>query len=486
MKLYSTRDKNAKTATFSEAILNPAAGENALFAPIEFPNLGDLNALKKLNYRELTEKIFALFSADIDAATLSEALKTYDRFDDPDDPAPLKRLLDDTFLLELWRGPTRAFKDMALQPFGAILSALAQKRGEKFLILAATSGDTGPATLETFANRANTEAVCIFPDGGTSEVQKLQMISAAAPNLLTIAIKGSFDDAQSALKNLLASESFNAAVKRSGRSLSSANSVNIGRVIFQIIYHIRAYLTLLDRGEIKVGEAASVIVPSGNFGNALGAYYARKMGLPIAKIIVASNDNNILTDLIATGRYDISRRKLIATISPAMDILKSSNVERLLFDLFGDRRARELMSDLAAKNSFVLTAAEHEAIREIFDAAWSNEREVLSAMRESLARGYIIDPHTATCMKAAKIAPTRVKVLCSTAEWTKFAPSLAIAAGIKNCEKIGDLEALNEISARFDAKIPQSIKALFAKDHVAPTVIAPNEIEAAILKWLDR
>ncbi|MDR2033332.1 MAG: threonine synthase [Helicobacteraceae bacterium] len=484
MRLYPTRgaaQSGRQSVSFSEAVLNPAADFGGLYAPKTTPKLGDLSALKELSYRNLSKTILKLFEVDLDEKTIDEALSTYDRFDDPSNPAPLVCVSERLFVMELWRGPTRAFKDMALQPFGAILSSLAAKRGEKYLILAATSGDTGPATLETFANRADTEVVCIYPDGGTSETQKLQMISQEATNLKVIAIKGDFDDAQSALKTLLSSESFNEKIKASARKLSAANSVNFGRILFQIIYHIRGYLELLKRGEIKEGEAIDIIVPSGNFGNALGAYYARKMGVNIAKIIIASNDNNILTDLIATGRYDLTKRKLIATSSPAMDILKSSNVERILFDLFGEQRTRSLMEDLAQKGAFRLEAAELDLLQNVFEAAWSNEKEVFSAIAQNAQSGYMIDPHTATCLKAARLGESRVKVICSTAEWTKFAPTILNAIERKI---YGDKEALLELSKRFDIAIYPSILNLFAKKPIAPKPIAPNEIEGEIISWL--
>ena len=259
----------------------------------------------------------------------------YDDFDDSANPAPLVKVKDDLFVSELYHGPTRAFKDMALQPFGSILSSIAQNRDEEYLILAATSGDTGPAALETFKNRKNVRVACLYPDGGTSDVQRLQMVTEDAPNLKVIGIKGDFDDAQAALKLLLSSDSFKVKLKEKDISLSAANSVNFGRIIFQLVYHIHSYLELVRQNEIELGDKVYLNVPSGNFGNALGGYYAMKMGLPVEKILIASNKNNVLSDLINTGVYDIANTALIPTSSPAMDILKSSNVERVLFDLFG-------------------------------------------------------------------------------------------------------------------------------------------------------
>ncbi len=247
---------------------------------------------------------------------------------------------------------TRAFKDMALQPFGSIFSSIAQKRGENYLILAATSGDTGPAALNTFRNKKNIQVVCLYPDGGTSDVQRLQMVCEDGENLKVLGIKGNFDDAQNALKSLLASNSFKAELEKDDIKLSAANSVNFGRIIFQIIYHFWSYLELIRQNAIKNGENIYLVVPSGNFGNVLGAYYAQKMGLNIEKLLVASNENNILTQWINTGVYDIRDKALKLTKSPAMDILKSSNIERVIFDLFGSTRTKELMEDLNKNNIF--------------------------------------------------------------------------------------------------------------------------------------
>jgi threonine synthase len=251
-----------------------------------------------------------------------------------------------------------------LQPFGKILSSVAQKREENYLILAATSGDTGPAALETFKNKKNIQVVCLYPANGTSDVQRLQMVTEDAPNLKVIGIKGNFDDAQAALKNLLVSSSFKETLEEKNISLSAANSVNFGRIIFQIIYHIHNYLELVRQDAISIGEKVYLNVPSGNFGNVLGAFYAQKMGLPVEKLVISSNENNILTRLIQTGIYDIRASELKLTTSPAMDILKSSNVERVLFSLYGAVRTKDLMEDLSRR-----TADQQENCRkvEIFD-----------------------------------------------------------------------------------------------------------------------
>ena len=376
MQFIETRGNDnirPKEVTFSKAILNPMASFGGLYVPKELPNLSEFYK-DNLNskYKELAFNFLKKFDIDIEDKILKEALDLYDEFDNGV-ACPIVKVKNDLFINELYHGPTRAFKDMALQPFGYVLSSLAQKLNENYLILAATSGDTGPATLETFKNRANIKVACLYPDGGTSDVQRLQMVSEDGNNLKVIGVVGDFDDTQSALKSLLSSDEFKEELKKDNVKLSAANSVNFGRIIFQIIYHIHAYLELIRRSEIKYGDKIYIIVPSGNFGNALGAYYAKKMGLSIKKILITSNENNILTDLITKGEYDLNSKILIKTSSPAMDILKSSNVERILFDKFGSERTKELMDNLSHNNSYKLSDSELASLREDFDAISSDD-----------------------------------------------------------------------------------------------------------------
>ena len=349
--------KRAKEISFSEAILNPSSSFGGLYVPKNLPNLGDSFIENHINksYKELAFDILKAFEIDIDDSEIQKALDLYDNFDNSLNPSPVVKVKDDLYVNEQYHGPTRAFKDMALQPFGSIFSSIAQKRGENYLILAATSGDTGPAALNTFRNKKNIQVVCLYPDGGTSDVQRLQMVCEDGENLKVLGIKGNLDDAQNALKSLLASSSFKAELEKDNIKLSAANSVNFGRIIFQIIYHFWSYLELIRQNAIKNGENIYLVVPSGNFGNVLGAYYAQKMGLNIEKLLVASNENNILTQWINTGVYDIREKSLKLTKSPAMDILKSSNIERVIFDLFGNTRTKELMENINKNNIFKMT-----------------------------------------------------------------------------------------------------------------------------------
>lgn len=490
MNFIQTRGCDAtrpESVTFSEAILNPIASFGGLYVPENLPSLGEAFLSKHLNssYKELASDMLNRFEIDIDKSVIDEALNLYDKFDNPKNPVPVIKVKENLYVSELYHGPTRAFKDMALQPFGVVLSSIAQKRDEHYLILAATSGDTGPAALETFKNRANVQVACLYPDGGTSDVQRLQMVTEDAKNLKVIGINGVFDDAQNALKRLLASDDFKSALKQKNILLSAANSVNFGRIIFQIIYHIHSYLELVRQGAIVMGEKVYLNVPSGNFGNALGAYYAWKMGLHVSKIIISSNENNVLTKLIKTGKYDLRDLHVVSTTSPAMDILKSSNVERILFDMFGYERTKELMQDLESKNFYELSADELSKLQESFDADFCNGDEGKRYIKDTFYNhGYLMDPHTATCMKSYETCcDSKIKTIAySTAEWTKFSPVIANAlTGEIDAE---DILALVSISKEAKLEIPIMVKELFSKPIVQSTIIEKEDIEKEILKFL--
>ena len=490
MNFIQTRGNDntkAESVTFSEAILSPIASFGGLYVPEVLPDLGEgfLNRHINSSYKELASDILKKFEIDIEQNVIDEALSLYDRFDNPSEPVPVVKVRENLYVSELYHGPTRAFKDMALQPFGKILSSIAQKRDENYLILAATSGDTGPAALETFKDQKNVKVVCMYPADGTSDVQRLQMVTEEADNLKVIGINGNFDDAQSALKTLLASASFNQVLKDKHISLSAANSVNFGRIIFQIVYHIHNYLELVRQNAITMGEKIYLNVPSGNFGNVLGGFYAKEMGLPVEKLVVSSNENNILTRLIKTGIYDIRGAKLIKTTSPAMDILKSSNVERVLYSLYGAKRTRELMESLDKESIYRLTSDELEKLQEVFVADYCSDEEGKKYIKDVFENdGYLMDPHTATCFKSYEtISNPEIKtVIYSTAEWTKFSPVIANALTGENDTK--DIVALESISKKAKVDIPSMIKELFTKEVVHKSIVEKEDIEKEILKFL--
>ena len=489
MNFIETRGNDGQrpsSVTFSQAILSPMSSFGGIYVPEKLPELGTEFLQKHIDsdYKALAKAVLDAYEIDIDPAVIDEALSLYDGFDDPKNPVPLVKVRDDLYVSELYHGPTRAFKDMALQPFGVVLSDLAQKRGENYLIMAATSGDTGPATLETFKDRANVKVACLYPDGGTSDVQRLQMVTEDAENLKVIGIYGDFDDAQSALKTLLSSDNFKSKLEEKKTFLSAANSVNFGRIIFQQVYHIYSYLELIRQGAIKLGDKIYLNVPSGNFGNALGGYYAMKMGLPVEKILISSNNNNVLTDWISNGKYDLRERSVVATTSPAMDILKSSNVERILFDMFGPDRTRELMAELDENKHYSLNEEELTTLQNTFAADFCNDADGKAYIQEAFKAGYLMDPHTATCFKAhdSRRDQPLVSVVYSTAEWTKFSPTIANA--LTGEVDTHDIDALNSISNTADTPIPARIQELFEKEIAQPTVIDKANIEDEILAFL--
>lgn len=489
MKFIETRGNDGQhpeTVSFSEAILSPIASFGGIYSPESLPNLGEkfLSQHIHSDYKTLAKAVLTAFEIDIENDVIDQALALYDNFDDPTNPVPVVKVKDDLFVSELYHGPTRAFKDMALQPFGVVLSSIAQKRNENYLILAATSGDTGPAALETFKNRDNVQVACMYPDGGTSDVQRLQMVTEDAKNLKVIGVKGDFDDTQNALKRLLGSETFNQKLKEKNIQLSAANSVNFGRIIFQTIYHIHSYLELVRQQAISMGENVYLNVPSGNFGNALGGYYAMKMGLPVEKILIASNNNNILTQFISTGQYDLRTLNVVTTTSPAMDILKSSNIERILFDMFGDIRTKECMQQLDTEHHYALNSNELEKLQSIFVADFCNDDEGKQYIKDVFADGYLMDPHTATCFKAydtCRDKPLKT-IVYSTAEWTKFSP--VIANALTGEVDSHDLDALKSIANKAQIEIPGIINALFDKEITQKVIIEKEDIEKEILDFL--
>ena len=536
MKLVSTRDFSQK-ADLSYALLNPSASGGGLFSPERLPLLSEdfFKQCEDLSYKQIALKIIESFDFDVSSEVFESALKRYDKFENPACPVQIKKLSENAYILELYHGPTLAFKDMALQPFGALLKSIAKSRNEKFLIMCATSGDTGPATLEAFADDENIKAVCLYPQGGTSEIQRQQMVKQSAANLKILGVRGNFDDTQRALKSLLADEDFKNELARANLNLSAANSVNFGRILFQIIYYIYASIYFSKHGVLSpeqnlkqsdqcqacgknFGAAAStgsvesanstesgsgaggaksakssakggakfntfdVIVPSGNFGNALGAYFAKKMGAKIGKIKIASNANNILTELFTRGIYDLRGRELIRTISPAMDILVSSNVERLLSDMFGDARTSELMQSLARDKFYKLSASELAKLREIFEADFCDDAQCAKFIKQESSRGVLVDPHTATCFKL--LDESRLNLVISTAKWIKFTPSMIGAIKGRACEdEQADMIAL---SKEFRSDIPPQISRLFSAPQVHSSVVEQSEIKNAIMEWIKK
>lgn len=464
---------------FFSALLNPEASFGGLWSLESLPKI-NLNTIKNLNYNELIAYIFELLGID----SHSISLESYKNFDNPNLPLNYTKLEPNIFLQNLFTGPTRAFKDMAMQPFGALLCDLAKAQNKRYLILTATSGDTGPATLEAIKDKPNIFGICMFPKDGTSVVQRLQMTTNDAKNIAVLAVDGNFDDTQNTLKSLLNDPEFRIFLETKNLHLSASNSVNFGRIAFQIIYHIHSYIFLQNMGTIKNNETFDIVVPSGNFGNALGAFYAKLMGIPIHKIIIATNANDVLNAFISRGVYDISNRTLIKTNSPAMDILKSSNVERVLFTLFGANRTKDLMSDLESKKHYELSANELQKIQEFFSSFSFSDEDVLGIIAHYATQNIIIDPHTANGILAAKKLNSNHNIIvCSTAEWCKFAPTICKALALGD---MSEKKALDLISQKFNLPLHKNIRNLFDKDEINCVAVSRDNIKDCVINIVER
>ncbi len=443
MYYVSTRNK-ALRYTAAQAIAQGLSREGGLFVPETIPALpeGKLEEMKGMNYQQRAVYIMGLY---LDGFTREElearaalAYAVPEKFDHPD-VAPLRKVDGATFCLELWHGPTCAFKDMALQMLPHELS-LSLKKNEEHrtaCILVATSGDTGKAALEGFKDVDQTKILVFYPKDGVSDIQKLQMATQEGDNVGVSAVVGNFDDAQTGVKTLFSDEALREELSRRGYFLSSANSINWGRVLPQIVYYISAYCDLLKQGAISCGDEINICVPTGNFGNILAAYYAKRMGLPVKKLICASNSNNVLTDFIRTGVYD-RNRPFYTTVSPSMDILISSNLERLLYLLSGedDRLTADYMAQLSATGRYEVSPNLREQIQNLFAAGFSTEAQteaMIGAMKRE--QDYLIDTHTAVAFEVlrqyrAETGDDTIAVVASTASPFKFCDAVLDALGV--------------------------------------------------------
>jgi threonine synthase len=450
MKLVSTRNGDERLEA-SLAALRGIAPDGGLYVPEKFPSITRLGKITEDSYPALCAKVLGLFFSDISGLE-SITKQAYSRFDDAE-VAPVKKITEGEFILELWHGPTLAFKDMALSVLPRIMAAA--MGGGNILILVATSGDTGKAALEGFCGVDRIKIMVFYPDGGVSEMQRLQMATQEGENTYVVAVRGNFDDTQNGVKAIFADRGFAKAAEEKGYTLSSANSINFGRLAPQTAYYIWAYEKLLSGGEIKEGEEINFAVPTGNFGNILAAYYAKRMGLPIKKLICASNRNNILTDFFNKGEYSL-KREFYKTMSPSMDILISSNLERLLFELTGrDAEAvKQMMRQLKEKQAYEITGSMKKTLESDFYADWCGEDETMASIKDMFeGYGYLLDTHTAVAADVYKRYKRRTgdntkTVIVSTASPYKFSENVLSSLGeeTKGSAAFETAERLAEIS----------------------------------------
>ncbi len=486
----STRDANNRVSA-SQAILQGLATDGGLFTPLSAPAV-DLNfdQLKDASYQEVAKLILSAFLDDFTADELDYCItNAYDsKFDTPA-IAPVVKLKGQ-YNLELFRGSTIAFKDMALSILPYLMTTAAKKHGleNEIVILTATSGDTGKAAMAGFADVPGTRIVVFYPRDGVSKVQELQMTTQTGDNTHVVAIDGNFDDAQTAVKYMFNDVDLREKLAAKKLQFSSANSMNIGRLVPQIVYYVYAYAQLVKTGEIAAGDKVNFTVPTGNFGNILAAYYAQQIGLPINKLICASNDNNVLTDFFTTGVYD-KKRTFRVTTSPSMDILVSSNLERLIFHLFGNDAAKtaELMDRLAADGQYDIQGAD-ASILSLFDAAFATEEETATEIKRVYEESdYIEDPHTAVASavykkyveKTGDQTPT---VIASTASPYKF-PVVAVQS-VTGETGLSDFEALAKLHEISGVALPPAVDGLEIAPVRHTTIVAAADMQVEVERYL--
>ena len=482
MQFQSTRDSALRVSS-SEAIVRGLAPKSGLFVPESFPK-ADLENWKSLPYPALAEQVLKGFLTDYSADFLHSATAaTYGEAFGGKAGETVK-VSDGVYALELWHGPTCAFKDYALQLMPKLLVEAKKNLGrtETTRILVATSGDTGKAALAGYADLDGIEIEVFYPNAGTSEIQHLQMATQKGDNVQVYAVEGNFDDAQTGVKRVFADESVAAELEARHIRLSSANSINWGRLVPQIVYYFYAYFRLAEQGAVAWGKPVDFCVPTGNFGDILAGYYAKQMGLPVGKLVCASNKNNVLTDFLTTGTYD-ARRTFYKTTSPSMDILISSNLERLLCHVSGSsEKVAGWMQELNTTGKYTVDAETLEKIRETFAAGYADDAEGAAEIKARFEEDhYLCDTHTAVAFRVAETVRTEAPmVVLSTASPFKFPRD--VLAALRQQAPVSDFAAMAALTAKTGAEAPASLRELDKQEVRFKTVLRPAEIRAAALK----
>jgi len=492
MMFFSTRDSEKKLFTAAQAIKQGLALDGGLFVPEEIPSvsLDEINGFTKKSYPEIAATVLSRFLSDYTyEEILEDAQKAYSAESFPDGAAPLNKVKDGMYSLELWRGPTAAFKDMALQIMPRLLSRALVKTGEKntALILVATSGDTGKAALEGHKDVDKVKIMVFYPVDGVSKVQKLQMVTQTGSNVNVCAIKGNFDDAQTGVKKIFSDNEAKAKFLENSYILSSANSINWARLAPQIVYYFHAYCELLKKGDIELGESINVCVPTGNFGNIFAGYIAKRMGLPINKFVCASNTNNVLTDFINTGVYD-RNRQFHLTMSPSMDILISSNLERLLYFTAGSEETTKYMSQLSNDGYYKVSDDVKEAIADNFVGYFADENETASTLKKFYTDyNYLADTHTSVAFNCAEkyieqFNDGKKMVVVSTASPYKFAAD--VYKSITDTQAPDGTAALDALSALTNTEISYPLRDLDSRKVNFSTVVSKEEMLDEVYKFM--
>lgn len=494
VEYISTRDNSKNKKTASEAIIRGIAEDGGLFVPSVFPKIDiDFQELSSYTYQELAAYVIGKYFTDFTREEIEYCVKNAYNPTKFDEGIVGIHHCDNVSYLELYHGRTIAFKDMALSILPYLMTVAAKKCNvkEKIVILTATSGDTGKAALEGFADVDGISVIVFYPKGGVSKIQELQMQTQKGKNVHVIGVKGNFDDAQTAVKKILSDNDLKAEILKKNCVLSSANSINIGRLVPQIIYYIYAYLQLLKHDKIKKNEEINITVPTGNFGNILAAYYAKKMGLPVHKLVCASNTNNVLTDFFHLGKYD-KKREFYLTNSPSMDILVSSNLERLLYHLSGDdsEYVNSCMNNLNSVGEYLANEKVRAGFHD-FAAGFATSDETLHEIKRVFREysPYVIDTHTAVASFVYKAyadlnKDERRNIIASTASCYKFLRAVYPAISENYKEDMDDFELADQMSKLSGVSVPNAVSNLKTAEILHDSVIEKEEIVRAVLERL--